>query len=515
MDLIPTIGLEIHLELSTKTKMFCRCLNDSTEVHPNVNICEICTGQPGTLPVVNKNAIIYALKLAKALGAKINKSSYFVRKNYFYPDLPKNYQISQYAVPISENGQLEFWLKGKQKLARIRRAHLEEDTGKLIHVEDGSLVDFNRSGVPLLEIVTEPDFHSGREAKAFAEELILLVRYLKISGANPEKGEIRMEANVSVSNDSQIDTKGTRMNVNQTPVFKKDSREKFEQNSGGKLGTKVEIKNLNSLRSLEEGIEYEIERQVKVLERGEKVIQETRGWDETKRRTFPQRTKEEAEDYRYFPEPDLPPLVITDELLNEASLPELPYQRRHRFQEEFGLAFDRAQLLTKEREIGDFFEEAVSELHEMSPHTDEFHEQQKTRHIETLYNFLVNDVLGLLVKYQKNFADVGFAPHHFAHLVIQYLKNDISSRMAKDILEQVIKEAAPLEALLKEKIQINDESAISEIVKEVLQNNEKVIADYKKGKKTALQFLIGQVMKAAKGQGNPKVIQAVLEKELG
>jgi aspartyl-tRNA(Asn)/glutamyl-tRNA(Gln) amidotransferase subunit B len=491
MEFIPTIGLEIHLELNTKTKMFCKCLNDSNEVHPNVNICEVCTGQPGTLPVVNKNAIIYALKLAKALEAKINESSYFVRKNYFYPDLPKNYQISQYAVPLSENGQLNFWCNQEQKTVRIRRVHLEEDTGKLIHTQDASLVDFNRAGVPLLEIVTEPDLHSGKEAKAFAEELILISRYLKISGANPDKGEIRMEANVSVA----------------------PSQHQSPQESAS-LGTKVEIKNLNSLRSLEEGIDYEIQRQEKILRKGEKIVQETRGWDEIKRRTFSQRTKEEAEDYRYFPEPDLPPLRITESLLNETVLPELPEQRRQRFQKEFGLPFDRVQLLAKEKEIGDFFEEAVSELHELLPHPNELSEQKKTRHIEVLYNFLVNDVLGLLVKYQKNFVDVGFTPHPFAHLIVRYLKNEISSRMAKDILEKVIKEAVPLESLLQDSIKISDVKLIQSVVSKVLTNNQKVVQDYKKGKREAIQFLVGQTMKVMKGQADPEIIKEVLTKEL-
>ena len=471
--LIPKIGLEIHLELKTNTKMFCSCPNDPEEIHPNINICEVCTGQPGVLPVVNKIAIEYAIKLAKALNCKINNISYFSRKNYFYPDLPKNYQISQYDLPLAINGYLDFYVNEEPKRVRIRRIHLEEDTGKLIHVEDSSLVDFNRAGIPLLEIVTEPDIRSAEEAKEFVEELILVVRYLEISDASPEKGEIRFEANISVA-------------------------------EGDKLGTKVEIKNIGSIRSLKDAINYEIERQMKLLKENKEIIQETRGFDETKRITYSQRTKEFEQDYRYFPEPDLPPLILDENYINKISLPELPEQKRIRYQEEFNLSFKEADILVKNKKLAEFYEEVISEIKE----------EIDLYSFKTVYNLLVNDLLGFLAKYNKNLEDLSIKPTGFAKLVKSYLKNNINIKIVKDILEKIVAENKEVEILLKEKEVIIDRNIIEKLAEEAINNNPKAVSDFKKGKENAIQFLIGYIMKNSKGQADINLAKQILIEKL-
>lgn len=466
--LIPKIGLEIHLELKTESKMFCSCPNDPDEVHPNLNICEICTGQPGVLPTLNKRALEYAIKLAKALNCKINEFNYFARKNYFYPDLPKNYQISQYELPLAENGYLEFYLKEEYKKVRIRRVHLEEDTAKIIHENNYSLIDFNRAGIPLLEIVTEPDLKSAEEAKAFVEELILLIRYLGISDANPEKGEIRFEANVSV-------------------------------NFGEKLGTKVEIKNLGSIRSLRDSIAYEIKRQTELIEKGKEVIQETRGFDETKRITFSQRRKEMAEDYRYFPEPDLPPIILDQEFINTISLPELPFQKRKRLKDEYNLSFKEVNVLVENRELAEFFEETFSEIKAFDENFD----------IKILVNILINDLLGFLEKYQKKLSDLDFTPIQLANLLIKLKNQEINIRMVKDILEEVVRENKNVDLLLKESSLVSNEK-LDELIERVISANEKAVEDYKKGKESALQFLIGALMRETKGKINIQLAKELL-----
>ncbi len=466
--LIPKIGLEIHLELKTESKMFCSCPNDPDEVHPNLNICEICTGQPGILPTLNKRALEDAIKLAKALNCKINEFNYFARKNYFYPDLPKNYQISQYELPLAENGYLEFYLKEEYKKVRIRRVHLEEDTAKIIHENNYSLIDFNRAGIPLLEIVTEPDLKSAEEAKAFVEELILLIRYLGISDANPEKGEIRFEANVSV-------------------------------NFGEKLGTKVEIKNLGSIRSLRDSIAYEIKRQTELIEKGKEVIQETRGFDETKRITFSQRRKEMAEDYRYFPEPDLPPIILDQEFINTISLPELPFQKRKRLKDEYNLSFKEVNVLVENRELAEFFEETFSEIKAFDENFD----------IKILVNILINDLLGFLEKYQKKLSDLDFTPIQLANLLIKLKNQEINIRMVKDILEEVVRENKNVDLLLKESSLVSNEK-LDELIERVISANEKAVEDYKKGKEGALQFLIGALMRETKGKINIQLAKELL-----
>lgn len=470
--LIPKIGLEIHLELKTESKMFCSCPNDPDEIHPNLNICEICTGQPGTLPTLNKKALEYAIKLARALNCKINEFSYFARKNYFYPDLPKNYQISQYELPLAENGYLEFYCKDEKKKVRIRRVHLEEDTAKIIHERDYSLIDFNRAGIPLIEIVTEPDLREAEEAKNFVEELILLIRYLGISEANPEKGQIRFEANISVG-------------------------------YGERLGTKVEVKNLGSIRSLKDAIAYEIKRQTDLMQKGEEIIQETRGFDEEKRITFSQRTKETAEDYRYFPEPDLPPIILDKKFLEEIHLPELPFQKRERLKNEYNLTLQETNILVENRKLAAFFEETFSEIQNLDKDFD----------IKILYNILVNDILGLLSKYGKSLDDIDFKPKDLCELLLKLKNQEINIRIAKDILSQIVEKNLPLSSLLKEITFVKEED-LEEIIKKIIEANKKAVEDYKKGKESALQFLIGALMRETKGKINIQLAKELLIKFL-
>ncbi|HID85678.1 MAG TPA: Asp-tRNA(Asn)/Glu-tRNA(Gln) amidotransferase subunit GatB, partial [Anaerolineales bacterium] len=342
----PVIGLEVHAELQTRSKMFCACpVVDATTAEPNTAVCPVCAGMPGTLPVVNEKAVEYALRVALALECTINQTSIFARKNYFYPDLPKGYQISQYELPLARNGRLVMITSQGERTIRVRRVHLEEDTGKLTHLQtpDGrtySLVDLNRAGVPLLEIVSEPDMHSVEEAVAYATTLRQILRYLGVNSGDMEKGVIRFEANVSV-------------------------RPKGNQ----RLGTRTEIKNLNSFRALERAVAQEIERQIALLERGETVQQQTLGWNEAEQRLFAQRSKEEAHDYRYFPEPDLPPLVVEEAWLEtvRASLPELPRAKRQRFMAQYDLPAYDAQVLTQERSVAEFFEQAVATAGEAVP----------------------------------------------------------------------------------------------------------------------------------------------------
>lgn len=490
MEYKPTIGLEIHVELKTRTKMFCDSLNGPDEKEPNKNICPICMGHPGTLPVINRNAVEHVLKVGIALDSKISEHSKFDRKNYFYPDLPKGYQISQYDEPLCLGGSLEI----DEKKVRVRRVHLEEDTGRLIHPQgtDYSLVDFNRAGVPLMELVTEPDISSGKEARAFAQELQLLLRYLGISDADMEKGQLRVEANVSVS---------------------KQRTEGSEQ-----LGTKAEVKNLNSFRSVEEAIDYEIKRQTELLEKGEKIVHETRGWDENKKQSFSQRWKEEAQDYRYFPEPDLPPLrigvkpegegVFFDLEAIQKTLPELPKERVKRFVRDYGLTAEEAKLLVGEPDYAVFFEKSASEISE---------EDKVRGGIKYLYNYLVSDIKGLLLEKGKNLPEVKIQPEHLAKIASLLKQDKISSRVAKDLISKIIESGEDPEKLIQEGglLQISDTSEIEAIAKRIIESEPRAVEDYKKGKANALQFLAGKVMTETRGRANPALVQELLKKLLG
>ncbi|HAQ05281.1 TPA: Asp-tRNA(Asn)/Glu-tRNA(Gln) amidotransferase subunit GatB [Candidatus Azambacteria bacterium] len=509
----PTIGLEIHVELKTKTKMFCASLNDPDEKRPNVNVCPVCMGHPGTLPVINQEAVRYVLMCGKALNGKLADYSQFDRKNYFYPDLPKGYQISQYKFPLVEGGELEVKIKNQKSKIKITRIHLEEDTGRLIHAKDGtsSLVDFNRAGVPLMELVTEPCINSGEQAKKFAEELQLVLRYLEISDADMEKGQMRVEVNISLAEKDSDETNQnfSRFTLPRSAVGS-DASQNFDLsrlNAIAKLGTKVEIKNLNSFRSVDRAVEYEIKRQTAVLEAGEKVIHETRGWDEDKQKTFSQREKEMAHDYRYFPEPDLPPLKIS-ELNFDLSLPELPEEKRKRFKEKYRLKDEAVEVFVRDISLGKFFEAVCKHLAVKPP---------SGGLTATAANYITSDLSGLMINGGISVDNLKINPEMFAKLVAMADKGEISSRAAKDVLKIIFEDGGDPEKIVKEKglAQTSDDSFIKNIVEEVVKNNPAVVEEYKNGKENALQFLVGQGMKLSKGKTNPGVLQKLLKERLG
>jgi aspartyl-tRNA(Asn)/glutamyl-tRNA(Gln) amidotransferase subunit B len=464
--------------------MFCDCLNEPLKKEPNVNICPVCTAQPGVLPVINKEAVEMVIKTGLALNCKITSKTWFERKNYFYPDLPKGYQISQYEAPICKNGKLAE--------IRIQRVHLEEDTGKLLHDrgdlpagrQGHSLVDFNRAGIPLMELVTEPDIQSANEARKFAQELQIIFRYLGISDADMEKGQMRVEANVSLNK-----------------------------------GTKAEVKNLNSFKAVERAIDYEIKRQREILESDEKVIHETRGWSETKQKTFSQRTKETSEDYRYFPEPDLPPLQIFPKNIKmiKAEIPELPASRRKRFKKEYKIPEPAIETLTTYKYLGDFFEEAVSELRAWLKSGKTCLPVGKVKtDIQPLIKLSANYIITEFPKYITGGKDVKFTPENFAELIYLIFIGEISSSGAQEVLKEMFRTGAdPSQIIEKKEIrQVSQEKDLEEIVEKIIKNNPAAARDYKKGKENSLQFLIGQVMRESKGRANPQVVEKILRKKL-
>ena len=473
----PKIGLEVHVELDTKTKMFCSCLNDPNERHPNMNICPICTAQPGVLPVINKEAVRKTIKTGLALNCQIPEYSKFDRKNYFYPDLPKGYQISQLYQPLCKEGFLE--INGRK--IRIREVHLEEDTGRLVHEKDCSLVDFNRAGIPLMELVTEPDITSAKEAREFAENLHLIMHYLDVSDADMEKGEMRVEVNISLS-------------------------------AGKKLGTKVEIKNLNSFRAVERGIGYEIDRQTRVLKSGKKVVQETRGWDDVKGVTLSQREKEAAHDYRYFPEPDLPPLRHSEEFIEKikAEIPELPQQRKVRLKREYELGGKSIEVFVYNKGLGEYFEKVISELPPKIP------KNQLPRLIKLATNYLITDLQGLLRGASVIGEDFLITPENFAQFINLIEEGKISSKIAKMVLSEMFATGADPSHIIEEKglIQITDEKELEIVISDAVFQNTKAVEDYKKGKENAFQYLIGQVMARTKGKANPQIVKEILNKIL-
>ena len=469
MKYTPTIGLEIHAELKTKTKMFCNSKNDPDERHPNVNVCPVCLAHPGTLPVINRGAVKHVLKVGLALNGKLADFTEFDRKNYFYPDLPKGYQISQYKYPLISGGSLNG--------VEITRIHLEEDTARSTHdTGEKSLIDFNRAGIPLMELVTEPVIDNALDASNFAKELQLLLRYLKVGDANLEKGEMRVEANISVSNTD-------------------------------KMGTKVEIKNLNSFKVVEKAISYEIDRQIKLLEGGGEIIQETRGWDENKQITFSQRIKEDSHDYRYMPDPDLPKLKISevrefskDILLKE--LPELPWDKRSRYIEKLGIKKQDVDLFMSNEEYRALLEEFVIPA---------FLDNNKKFGLAV--NYITSDVVGITSRVGEKSLSLG---SNFIDLISMVSDGVISSRATKDILEILItkggnpKEIAENIGILQE----NNEEKLKLIVTNILEENPKAIKEYSDGKESALQFLVGQGMKKSRGSANPQVLKKILLENL-
>lgn len=481
----PVIGLEIHVELKTRSKMFCGCKNDSQEKEPNLNICPVCTGHPGTLPVINKKALEFVIKTGLALNCKIATRSHFERKNYFYPDLPKGYQISQYKEPLCFEG----YLKIKDKKIRIRRIHLEEDTARLLHLEREkcSLIDFNRAGVPLMEIVTEPDIESSKEASDFAKELQLILRYLEVSWADMEKGQLRVEANVSLSQSSNIKSQN--------------------------LGTKAEIKNLNSFRAVEGAIEYEIKRQDAMLGRGEKIIQQTMGWNSKKQETFVQREKEEAHDYRYFPEPDIPPLEIEKECVEEIrkTIPELPQDKRKRLKKEFTINDQAVEILISNRDLSEYFEKLISELLKWAKDKKIKSKEEKNL-IRGAANYLLTDALGFLEG--KDFVEKDFpiTPENFGEFISIIYQQKFTSKMAKIIIQEMFFSKKDPSQIIREKniSPIRDLDQIKTIAQKIISTNPRALEDYKGGKENALQFMIGQMMKETKGNINPEIARKAL-----
>ena len=467
----PTIGLEIHAELKTRTKMFCDSKNDPDEKRPNVNICPVCTAHPGTLPVINKEAVRHILRIGKAVGGTLADFTEFDRKNYFYPDIPKGYQISQYKYPLVTGGELNG--------VAITRVHLEEDTARSMHGdkgqetrdEDASLIDFNRAGVPLMELVTEPVITSAEQAGAFARELQLLLRYLGASEANMEKGQMRVEVNISISKD--------------------DAR-----------GTKVEVKNINSFRAAERAIEYEIKRQSALLEEGGKVKQETRGWDEDTQETFSQRLKEGAADYRYFPEPDLPKLKISEiDEFKGMTLPELPWERRERYRKEYGIKNEDTETFVANDLLGAFFENTAAAL------------KSDATKVKTAASYITSDIAGLIAKTGKPFEMV---PKSFAALIEMVAAGAVSSRGAKDILAEMYEDGGDPKDIAESRglLQKSDEGELRAIIDKVIAAKADAVENYKKGKESALQFLVGQAMKESRGSANPQVVKKLLEEKL-
>ena len=480
MKYTPTIGLEVHAELKTATKMFCDCLNNPDEQTPNLNVCPICLAHPGTLPVPNKEAIRAILRVGAALGSDMPSRSKFDRKSYFYPDLPKGYQISQYDMPLVRGGSLAG--------VSVERVHLEEDTARSAHSKDGTVIDFNRAGLPLMELVTKPVIQTSDEALIFAKELQLTLRYLGVSDADMEKGQMRVEANISVA-----------------------PKKLFGRKT---LGTKVEVKNINSFKAVKDAIESEIIRQTELIEKGKKVIQETRGWNENKKESFSQRVKEEAEDYRYMPEPDIPPIDFTlpgaldlEEI--KSSIPELPWQKRRRFASEYGLAqgSDELERLIDDRGEAAFFEEFVSEakIENSGPSV-----------IKLGINYLDSDLVGLMKEQKTTWEDLKITPENFSELINMIATEQISSRSAKDVLREMFETGEDPSNIVErmDLTQISDEGEIGQVVDEVLGANEKAIADYKKGKENALKFLVGQTMAKLRGRGNPELVEQLLRERL-
>ncbi|HOX10902.1 MAG TPA: Asp-tRNA(Asn)/Glu-tRNA(Gln) amidotransferase subunit GatB [Candidatus Moranbacteria bacterium] len=515
MKYIPTIGMEIHVELKTDSKMFCSCKNAlGHEKEPNIHICPVCTSQPGTLPVPNEQAIRFVQLAGLALNCELNLKSKFDRKNYFYPDLPKGYQISQYDQPLCGKGHLNIGgpastreddrssTRGGKEIG-ITRIHLEEDTGKLIHPvksdksDNGAspketkytLVDYNRAGVPLMEMVTEPDIENGEQARIFCTKFQQICRYLNISDADMEKGNMRCEVNLSLH---------------------KEGEDKLS-------GTKVEVKNINSFKFVEKAINYEIERQTEVLEKGEKIIQETRGWDSVKNVTVSQRKKESAHDYRYFPEPDIPPMEFTQQYVEKLKmdLPELPDDKEKRFASEYGLNEKDVQILTAQSDLAEYFEQVVCEIKEkITSHEVESPEDKVTK---LAVNYIISELRKNLMENNHEVRDLKITPENYAEFIGIVADGKINSSAAQTVLKEMYHTGGDPSQIIEEKNlgQMEDFSEIEAAVEKVIDNNEKSVQDYKSGKQNALQFLMGQVMKETGGKAHPMKVIEILKKKLG
>ncbi len=470
----PVIGLEIHAELLTESKMFCGCrVVDSVESSPNRAVCPVCLGMPGMLPVINRRAVDFALRVGLALNCEIQPHNIFARKNYFYPDLPKAYQISQYELPLARNGYLDIVLdSGQSRRIRIRRVHMEEDTGKLTHLDaGGSLVDYNRSGVPLLEIVSEPDIHSGEEARVYAAKIRQILRYLGVNSGDMEKGVFRVEPNISIR-----------------PV------------GSSQFGTRTELKNLNSFRSLADGVDFELDRQAAVLDAGDRVVQETRGWHDTKRVTFSQRVKEEADDYRYFAEPDLPALQISEEWVEKIreALPELPDAKIARYKDSFALPDYDVQVLAEDRQVAEWYDAAIAAGGDP----------------KWMANWVINELFRLMNEKDQTIADIKVTPQNLVSLNQLANKKAINNNTAKEVLAEMFATGRDAEEIVQAKglAQISDEAALKEIVLQVMEDNDDQVAEYRSGERQQKLhgWFVGQVMRASRGKANPVLVNKML-----
>ena len=468
------IGLEVHAELSTKTKIFCSCPTKFGAA-PNTQTCPICMGMPGTLPVLNEKVVEYAVKAGLATNCEISRNSKNDRKNYFYPDLPKAYQISQYDKPLCEHGYVEIDTKEGKKKIRLTRIHIEEDAGKLNHDEfaGGSLVDLNRAGVPLIEIVSEPDLRSSEEVEEYLKRLKSILEYIEVSDCKMQEGSFRADVNVSV-----------------------------RKKGDSKLGTRTEMKNMNSFRSITRAIEYEVDRQIDVIEDGGEVEQETLRWDDVSGKTFPMRDKEDAQDYRYFPDPDLVAIKLSEEYIENIknTLPELPESRKERYLEEYGLSEKDANIITASKYLSDLFEGAIKVCH--NP--------------KAVNNWIISDISRILNETEMEPIEIPFDSQQLGKLIILIDKGTISSSIAKKVLVEMFEHPRDPEDIIDEKgwVQISDEGAIKEVVLKVLEANPQSVADYKGGKDKALGFLVGQAMKETRGKANPKMLNEMFLEEL-
>jgi len=473
----PVIGLEVHAQLLTQSKIFCGCSTTFGE-EPNTLTCPVCTGQPGSLPVVNRKAVEFAIKLGLATSCRIAPYSLFARKNYFYPDLPKGYQISMYEFPLAEDGFIEILNQGQKKRIKIIRIHMEEDAGKLKHGEtpetaSSSFVDFNRTGVPLVEIVSGPDIRSPQEAGDYLRKLRAILQYLEISTGNMEEGSFRCDANVSVRSKGQKE-----------------------------FGTRTELKNMNSFRHVERALEYEIKRQIASLEEGEVVVQETRLWDTSQGITMSMRGKEEAHDYRYFPDPDLVPLRIDEPWIEEirSSLPELPDEKKERFVRNYGIPEYDAEILTSTKAMASYYEESVQRFPEP----------------KTVSNWMMGDLLRELKRDEKDIEQSLLTPSHLAEMLSMIKAGTISGKIAKDVFEEMYRTGEWPSKIVKDKgwVQILDEAEIIKAIEKVIRANPRQAEDYQKGKEKIFGFFVGEVMKEMKGKGNPKLVNELLRKKL-
>ncbi|MCD6459064.1 Asp-tRNA(Asn)/Glu-tRNA(Gln) amidotransferase subunit GatB [bacterium] len=475
MEFEPVIGLEVHVQLKTKSKLFCSCATEFGAA-PNSQVCPVCLGHPGVLPVLNKQALDYAVLCGLALNCSISKFSKFDRKNYFYPDLPKNYQVSQFDKPICGKGKITFLINGNEKTIGITRAHLEEDAGKLVHSETGaeSGVDFNRTGIPLLEIVSEPDLRTPEEAYMYLHMIKNIIEYLGVSDCNMEEGSLRCDANVSIRPKGQ---------------------EKF--------GTKVEIKNMNSFRNVQKALAYELERQEDEILGGGIIVQETRLWDADKNQTFSMRTKEEAHDYRYFPEPDLVPVKLDENYIKslENQLPELPFDRMNRFTKEYTLTGYDAQVLTSSREIADYYEECANL-------TDDY---------KAVSNWVQSELLREINEKKISIKESKVTPSKLTDMLKLIQKGVISGKIAKIVFHEIMRSGKDAEQIVKEKglVQISNPDELKNIVEKVIKDNKKIVDDYKGGKEKSFMFLVGQVMKATQGKANPQLVTKMLKEAIG